>query len=104
MFSILEKAEYYEVWRKFCYNAAFRNQSRRKSFFLSERPRSFGPAGGKREAPGSVALAVPAISAAFFRLDVGYIYAVKNDSVYINLYTNSKVTLDARVETSSPPK
>lgn len=96
MFLDSGKAEYYDVLEKILYNAGISGVNLAGNEFFYPNVLEVRTGGRKRSpwfscscCPGSVCRFLPSIP--------GYIYAVKDDAVYVNLYTNSKASIDAKI-------
>ncbi|MBQ6107829.1 MAG: glycoside hydrolase family 127 protein, partial [Thermoguttaceae bacterium] len=96
MFLDSGKAEYYDVLEKILYNALLSGINLEGNRFFYPNVLEV-PVGGRERSPWFGCSCCPSNLCRFLASMPGYIYAVKNDAVYVNLFTNSKTTLDAQV-------
>ena len=97
MFLDSGKAEYYDVLEKILYNALLSGINLEGNRFFYPNVLEV-PVGGRERSPWFGCSCCPSNLCRFLASMPGYIYAVKNDAVYVNLFTNSKTTLDAQVD------
>lgn len=97
MFLDSGKAEYYDVLEKILYNALISGINLDGNRFFYPNVLEV-PAGKRERSPWFGCSCCPSNLCRFLASMPGYIYAVKDDAVYVNLFTNSKTTLDAQVD------
>lgn len=100
MFLDSGKAEYYDALEKILYNAMLSgvNMDGNRFFYpnvLEVR------AGGRERQPWFGCSCCPSNVCRFLASMPGYVYAAKDDAVFVSLYTNSKVSVDAKVSGQS---
>lgn len=96
MFLDSGKAEYCDVMEKIMYNALISGISLDGKSFFYPNPLEI-PNGDHKRSPWFGCSCCPSNLCRFMPSVSGYLYAVEGDTVYVNLYSNSSVTLDAKV-------
>ncbi|MDO4630218.1 MAG: glycoside hydrolase family 127 protein [Planctomycetia bacterium] len=96
MFLDSGKGEYFDVIDKILYNAMLSGINLEGNRFFYPNVLEV-PVGGRERSPWFGCSCCPSNLCRFLASMPGYIYAVKNDAIYVNLFTNSKTELDAEV-------
>lgn len=96
MFLDSGKAEYCDVLEKILFNAMLSGINLDGNRFFYPNVLEV-PVGGRERSPWFGCSCCPSNLCRFLASMPGYLYAVQDDAIYVNLFTNSKVTLDAQV-------
>ncbi len=99
MFLDSGKAEYYDVLEKILYNALISGINLEGNRFFY--PNVLEVPVRRERSPWFGCSCCPSNLCRFLASMPGYVYAVKDDAVYVNLFTNSKTELDAKVNGES---
>lgn len=95
MFLDSGKAEYYDVLEKILYNALLSGINLDGNLFFY--PNVLEVQSSRQRSPWFGTSCCPSNLCRFLASMPGYVYATKDDVVYVNLFTNSKTEIDAKV-------